>query len=449
MGIPYWLIRHIIAPLWAYYERSPYLKISQQLKATEHMSLDERLAGQWDKLGLMIRHASLKSPYYKKKFRDIGFHPEDLKSWKDFNLIPVLTKEDVRKFSEEMLEEFINKEELIPRMTSGSTGSPLYFFVKENEFQFKRGATIYRDEWTGWRLGELRAIVWGDPIDIGNWRKRMRSLLLERIIGLDTLRIEDESLHNFVRQILDKKPTLLFGHAHSLYLLANFWKREKHPIYRFKGILSTAMVLHDYERSLCEEIFQSPVFNRYGCEEVSLIASECEAHNGLHINTDNLVVEILGNNQNVEPGTEGYVVVTDLTNTAMPFIRYQVGDMAIPSLHICSCGRTYPLLKKVTGRTADYLLTPEGKWVSGISLTDHFATLIPGVKQIQIIQNIRDQILLRIVPTSELPEISSMDIKVLVEKFFGPRMEFKVEMIERLSPEPSGKYRFSICNLHD
>jgi phenylacetate-CoA ligase len=133
----------------------------------------------------------------------------------------------------------------------------------------------------------------------------------------------------------------------------------------------------------------------------------------------------------------------------MPFIRYQVGDLAVPSGKRCSCGRTYPLLERLAGRVADYLLTPEGEWVSGISLTENFATLIPGLKQIQIIQNHRDQLVLRLVKGEEFGESSLEEIKRLVEKRFGPRMHYTLECVERLSPEPSGKYRFSICNLHD
>lgn len=449
MSLPSFLIRHAIAPLWAYHERSPYLRICRDLKANERMSLDERLDVQWKMLVSIICHASGKCRYYQQKFKENDFRPEALQSWDDLKHLPILTKDDIRENPLSMLAEGEIIKNLIPRKTSGSTGVSLNFFVKDREFQFKRGVTVYRDEWTGWKLGDWRAMVWGNPSYLENWRSRLRNSFLERMFSLDTLKMNEAMMHDFYKEISIKKPSLLFGHAHSLYLFADFWKKNGYPLYKFKGILSTAMVLHDYERALCEEIFQTPVFNRYGCEEVSMIASECEAHEGLHINTDNLIVEILKDGREAEPGEEGMLIITDLTNLAMPFIRYQVGDLAIPSSKVCSCGRTYPLLERISGRVADYLLTPGGEWVSGISLTENFATLIPGLKQVQIVQEDRESVLLRIVKGGEFGESSLQEIKNLIEKRFGPRMNFNLEFVDLLLPEPSGKYRFSICKLHD
>lgn len=252
-------------------------------------------------------------------------------------------------------------------------------------------------------------------------------------------------MEDFAAQILQRRPTMLFGHAHSLYLFANYWRDKGLPNPEFKGILSTAMVLHSFERKVCESVFGCSVFNRYGCEEVSLIASECEAHQGLHVNSDSLIVEVLPDTGLAidEPGA-GSVVVTDLYNYAMPFIRYQVGDLAVEKSGPCPCGRTYPMLQSVAGRVSDYLRTPEGEWISGISLTENFATLIPGVKQLQIIQEEHDLIRLKCVPADQFDEVSLRTMQKLVAERFGPRMRFELERVDRIMPEASGKYRFAI-----
>src|SRR5262249_4336617 len=139
------------------------------------------------------------------------------------------------------------------------------------------------------------------------------------------------------------------------------------------GIISTAMLLHDWQRSVIEHVFKCSVTNRYGCEEVSLIASECEEHNGLHVNADSVYTEVPAN---------GKLLVTDLTNRAMPLIRYQIGDVVVPSNRCCKCGRGLPLIERVEGREADYVVTPGGRLISGISLTENFALLIPGTAQV-------------------------------------------------------------------
>jgi phenylacetate-CoA ligase len=204
------------------------------------------------------------------------------------------------------------------------------------------------------------------------------------------------------------------------------------------------MTLHDWQRGVIEEAFGRPVTNRYGCEEVSLIACECEEHNGLHLNSDGVYCEVIPDNRLNAGPNAGRLLVTDLTNWAMPLIRYQIGDVVIPSNRWCECGRGLPLIEKVVGREADYVLTPTGLLVSGISLTDHFATEIRGAVQVQIVQEKLTHLKLRLVPGDGFGPETDRQIGSLVRKTFGPEMGYEVELVDAIPPEPSGKYRFCI-----
>jgi phenylacetate-CoA ligase len=441
------VIRQVIAPLWALHEKSPYLAVARSLNESEHLSLSERRDRQWRKLLDLIEHAWNQSPYYRKSLSSTGFNPGDLKQWADFQRLPILSKKDIAENAAEIISRTSKREDLRPRKTSGSTGVNLNFYVDDAEFQYKRGVQLYRDQWTGWKLGEWKAFVWGNPTYTYSLHGRIRNSLLERSFSLDTLKMDEAMMASFASEIFRRKPTMLFGHAHSLYLFAGFWRGRGLPAYRFRGILSTAMVLHEHERKACESVFETPVFDRYGCEEVSLIASECEKHEGLHVNTDSLIVEVMKDNRPAEPGETGRVLVTDLYNKAMPFIRYEVGDTAVPSNQTCSCGRTYPLLKRITGRVADYLRTPEGEWISGISLTENFATLIPGLHQIQILQEAPDFLRLRTVRGPNFADGSIRLMAEMVQQRFGSRMRFVIDYVDSIKPEPSGKYRFSIYQV--
>jgi phenylacetate-CoA ligase len=411
--------------------------------ASSRIGSDERSALQWQKLVALVRHAWAHCNYYRQAWGNAGFEPGDLKGWPDLARLPVLSKSDVATHVEDLIADNSNRAILIPRKTSGSTGVSLHFFSDDAEFQFKRAVAIYRDQWAGWRLGEWKACVWGNPTYLHSMRTRLRNTLLERVFSLDTLRMNEGMMREFAEMILQRRPTLLFGHAHSLYLFAQYWQASGYPAYQFAGIISTAMILHRHERTLIEGVFDSRVFNRYGCEEVSLIASECEAHEGLHLNTDSLIVEFVENPMHVEY-VERPVIVTDLCNKAMPFIRYKVGDMAVPMETTCPCGRTYPLIREVTGRIADYLRTPEGDWVSGISLTENFATLIRGLDQIQIVQDAHDHLTLRIVRGDDFDAGSLSSAATLVGDRFGPHMRHSIVFVDFISPEQSGKYRFAI-----
>ena len=128
----------------------------------------------------------------------------------------------------------------------------------------------------------------------------------------------------------------------------------------------------------------------------------------------------------------------------MPLIRYEVGDVVISSNRTCACGRGLPLFESVVGREADYVLTPTGSLISGISLTDHFATEIPGAAQVQVVQEKLTFLRLRMVPGDGFGPESQQRIAKLVRNTFGAEMRFEVELVDAIPPEPSGKYRFCV-----
>jgi len=437
------LLRTFVVPAWATHERSNYLRVAARLERERSMGLDERRARQWAALRSVVAHAWRETDFYRQRFREAGFEPGDLRSWEDLSRLPVLTKQDVRQQGERLLARSYSGKVLARKRTSGSTGVSLHLQVDDACIQWQRGVVLHRDRWTGWDLGEYRAAVWGNPPPLDHWRPKLRNALLDRMFFLDTLRMDEKMMDHFATGIRRRRPTLLWGHAHSLALFARFWEQRRYAPCRLKGIISTAMMLHAHERRKIEQVFGCRVFDRYGCEEVSLIASECEAHTGLHVNTDSLVVEI-----QPEPGvSEGRVIVTDLRNRAMPFIRYEVGDRAVPSPGTCPGGRSYPLLARITGRVADYLYTPAGELVSGISLTENFATLIPGVDQVQIEQDLLTHLVLRVVPAADFGAASREAIAACVHARFGPEMRHDVELVDRIPQEASGKYRFTICKI--
>jgi phenylacetate-CoA ligase len=230
--------------------------------------------------------------------------------------------------------------------------------------------------------------------------------------------------------------------------LARFLEREGISDITPKGILSAGMILHPWERKKIEEVFRTRIQDRYGCEELGLIATECKEQQGLHINTDCHYVEFLGKDGSaVAPGEAGQIVITDLTNRAMPFIRYRLEDVCIPTDERCPCGRTQPMIKRIEGRVADFLVTPEGKLVSGISLTDHFAGYIPGIDQIQIIQELTDLLIFRIVRERTYGPESENAIQRLVGEYFGPAMRYQLEFLDAIPREARGKFRFTICKV--
>jgi phenylacetate-CoA ligase len=445
-------VRYVIAPAWAAWERSPYLSHYRQLVRRQYDSPQDIRQRQWAAIQRIVEHAYATVPYWRQTFDELGKRPEDIRQAHEFASLPVLEKSTIRQRGKELLSTtYQDEKSLHQKRTSGSTGVTLTVTVDEAAQQWKRASTVRFDEWTGWRLGQRVAMLWGNPeYRKRGWRGYLRNALLERARYLDTLKMDEAQMARFAHELRRRPPALILGHAHSLFLFAEFLRPMGGPRFRPRGIISTAMVLHDWQRKTIEDVFRCKVTNRYGCEEVSLIASECERHDGLHINADGVYVEILRpDGTPCDPGEAGSVVVTDLANRAMPIIRYKVGDTAAMSARLCPCSRGLPLLERLMGREADYVVTPAGEYISGISLTENFAVLVPGVTQIQIVQEQVDDFVFRIVRGSDFGPASRSKIHQLVEQRFGPGVNYRCEFVERIPQEPSGKYRFCISKVEN
>ncbi|WP_152053996.1 phenylacetate--CoA ligase family protein [Tautonia marina] len=443
-------IRNLIGPLWAAHERSPYLRHYSRLKQTQFEGKDRVEADQLQKLKRLLIHANETVPFYRKRFADAGFDPANFQSRAQLEVVPVLTKSEIRTVGRALISEaYRDRPDLRRKTTSGSTGVSLEVWVDEEAMQFKRGCTLRCDEWSGWRFGEPVAMVWGNPDYLKHgWRGRLRNGLLERACYLDTLKMDEATMARFADDLVRRPPSLIFGHAHSVYLFAAFMRQHRTGSIRPRGIITTAMVLHDWQRQVIEAEFSCKVTNRYGCEEVSLIACECEKHEGLHVNTDGQYVELIRDGRPVGPGEPGSIIVTDLVNHAMPLIRYQVGDVASWAGRPCSCGRTgMPLLARIEGREADYVTTRRGELISGISLTENFAMLVPGIEQLQIIQESLERFTFRIVRGPDYGPSSDARIQELAAERFGDDVAYDCEFVERIPPELSGKYRFCISKV--
>lgn len=442
------LIRTVIGPLWARRESSPYLRHWQALRRTQYDPPATIRSRQWAMVEALLRHAYATVPFYRQRLDQAGVDPRRLRGFDDFTRVPVLTKDDIRGNGPALLSRLYHRASLQCKKTSGSTGVSLEIWIDEDSLQWKRACTLRSDEWSGWRFGERVAKVWGNPEYLQRgWRGWLRNALLDRATYLDTLQMDEAALARFTEALVRQPPALLFGHAHSVFLFAEYVRSRRPGAIRPRGIITTAMILHDWQRRVIEQVFGCPVTNRYGCEEVSLIACECERHTGLHINADGVYVELLRDGQPVAPGEPGSVVVTDLTNRAMPIIRYQVGDVAVPSATSCPCGRGLPLLERVEGREADYVLTPGGQLISGISLTENFALQVPGIAQLQVIQETLDSFRFRIVRGPDFGPESLQRIQALVAERFGLGVGYDCEYVERIPQEPSGKYRFCISKV--
>ena len=443
MDIVEYLIKYITIPLYDKKGNKNITPKLRELEKSQYYQPGKIEEIQFLKLKEITCYANEHCPFYKKRFAEHGFLPEKLSSFDDLTKLPILTKDDIRENLKQIISDQYTIENLMYKRTGGSTSVPLALYMDYQAADLKAAATVRHNRWAGYDRGDKLAAIWGDTERKYSVREKLYNFLNSRTIYLDTLIMTERYILKFIEKARRYKPKIMMGHAHSLYAFACFIEEHGITDLGIKGIISTAEILYDRERAKIESVIGKILFNRYGCEELSIIASECERHDGLHINAEGLYVEVIGGDET----TPGKLIITDLWNRGMPFIRYEIGDMATTKTGACACGRGLPRLNKIYGRTADLLYTPDGRTISGISVLDTFTIHVPGIKQVQIIQNKLNELDFKIVKSDDFSEES---LRILGEKiplYFGPSMLYSIQFVDNIPLTARGKYRFSICNL--
>ena len=447
--IPNSFVRHVVEPAWDIYENSVRLKTLKHLDQTQFFSPEKIKRVQLERLRKIIRHAADSCDFYKGRFSAAGIDYRDLNDISDLANVPPLTKNEVRECQASLVSNKYPQSSLIQAKTGGSTGIALRVFCDENGVQMRNGAAMRAYQWSGWRIGQPIGAVWGNPVLPHNWKSKLRSWVKNRFIYLNTMKVDDAAMNRFFQEWQIMKPGMLYGHAHSLYVLAEYLQKKNLSL-NPKGIVSTSMMLLNQERNIIEDVCGIKVTDLYGCEEVGLIASECEAHCGMHINAEQNIVEFLRDDgRSCQPGQEGRIVVTDLVNYGMPLIRYEVGDRGTPSASGCSCGRGLPMMESLSGRTADFLIAQNGAKVAGISIIENTLTKFPGIKQLQIVQESRLFLKVNFVPGDQIPEETQTRLANALRAILGGGFEIEFNIVDNIPQEPSGKYRFTRCLIMD
>jgi len=269
-------------------------------------------------------------------------------------------------------------------------------------------------------------------------------LLLRQPLWLDTANVTEETLLAFHEALWRYRPRVIQAYARSAVLFARYLHANGLHAYQPQSIVTSAEILEEHERRLLEEVFRCPVFNRYGCREVSVVASECAEHSGLHVMAEGLFVEIETQHGPAAPGEMGAILVTDLLNHAMPLIRYRIGDLGAWAEGTCRCGRGLPRLQRVAGRVTDFLAGCDGRLVSGVYLATYVVAQRPSLGQVQIVQHRAGQATYRIKPGAAFDSNADLDyLRRTTREYLGDNADVNAELVDALPAEPSGKFLFS------
>jgi phenylacetate-CoA ligase len=366
----------------------------------------------------------------------------------DLQTLPFLTKEQIRRHADDLKSKELPEERFIKNSTSGSTGDTLVFY---SDAASPSAYTLRGDSWTGWQLGDAKVILWGADRDAKmNVKRRIKhSRLFYNTKILSSYEMTDKDMHEYVGIIRKFRPKLLIAYPSSLTLFAEYILNNDLKIPRLKGIVTGGETLYEFQREIIEKAFECKVLNRYGGREVHHIAGECPEQDGLHISSDHVVVEIVDEHgKPCKPGELGEVVVTDLDNYVFPFIRYKTGDLAVMAEpdKICACGRAFPKLERVEGRTFDLIIGSNGNRIPGNFFT-LLRTKIKGLKQIQVLQKELGAMSIVLSVDKDFTENEKAKMIDMIKNKAGEDTTIDIEIVDYIPSTKSGKHRWVISEI--
>lgn len=409
-------------------------------RTADQMSAEELEQLGADRAAAHARFAMKHSPFYRTFYGDHGFSPEDLTDAAAFASLPLIDKHIVRENFATISTDEANTRTAAVSKTGGSTGLPLHILRDE---RFPARALEWRlFRWWGVRPWEDRAIITRHMLTGGAKLRHDLQWLPSRRVQLDAFRITDEAVATFAKQWNSVRPAVLVGYGGGVLDTTRRLHRLGLSLHPPQAVALTAAPLTPGVRAEIEAGLGARCYDHYRAAEVPWLAGECERQDGLHVFSDVRRVEILDDeDQPVTDGSEGNVVVSDLTNRVFPILRYRLGDISSLRRDTCRCGRALPRLGVISGRTSDAVRLPDGTTIAG-ALGHVFDDSPYAVKQFEIEQFSDYSVVLRCI-TSNSPE-SPAAIDVAMSKLREATrglVPVRLELVSDIA-QVGGKMRF-------
>jgi phenylacetate-CoA ligase len=395
----------------------------------------------------MLAHAASTTKYYSELFRKLGFDPRSLKSEHDIKQLPFLTKEQLNQDIDSFLSNAYRREQLVCSSTGGSSGLSLTFYRDRRAQVVRRAQDYLFNARIGIFPGQRRAWVWGarmDSFSMRSLKARFSNFLTERAIYFYAYDAPPEKIDEFLWKLQQHRPKVIFAYPNMLAAMAQRASQTCIAV-SLPKVAVTAEPLYDWQRELFRQVFSAETFERYGSREIGTVASECSQHSGMHIFEPSYCLEVIDQSGNRVPnGQMGELVVTDLFNYAMPLVRYRTGDMVVIDNDPCGCGCTWCRIIGIGGRIVDMIVRPDGAKIEGLIVINSLHTSGVRVK-VQVVQTTPRSMVVRYLKTDTITEDVRCRFHGRMSEALGAPPDIVYEPVSQLRYDPSGKYRYVIC----
>ncbi len=231
----------------------------------------------------------------------------------------------------------------------------------------------------------------------------------------------------------------LITHPSNLQALIRHCAESGIEIKRLRQVQTLSELLPPGLRALCEEHWKVSLVDMYTTQEAGYLALQCPEHPHYHVQSEHVILEILGENgRPCAAGESGRVVVTDLHNFATPLIRYDIGDFAEAGAP-CDCGRGLPVITKIIGRQRNMIMLPDGTSRWPLTGNEEFHSIAP-IRQFQFVQKTREDIEVKLVVGRALNTAEEERLKRLINSKLGYAFDLKFSCHDNIARSAGGKF---------
>lgn len=418
-----------------------------QLERTERWPQQRLRALQFHQLGHLLRHAAKTVPYYRRRFAEAGFDPQEALNEATWPRVPFLSRRDIQQAGDTLFSESVPKSHgtVHTLSTSGSTGMPVTIRGTQVTQFFWLNFTLRDQLWQGFDTTKTLVAIRHSRSGRGLYPDGLRSqgwgAATDPIFrtGPSAFLAITTPVHEQVEWLQRQNPDYLITYPSNLMALLTHCREKNIRFPKLRAVETLSEILHPEVRKACREVWGIKIVDMYSSQEVGYIALQCPDYEHYHIQSENVLVEVLDENDRpCKPGQTGRVVLSTLHNYAMPLIRYVVGDYAVMGGD-CLCGRGLPVLTRILGRVRNMLTLPNGSQLWPYFGGDKFAKVAP-VSQYQIVQKSVTDLEVRVVPTRPLTADDEAKIRDVITAEVGPGFAVAFSYHEAIARSKGGKF---------
>ena len=368
-----------------------------------------------------------KSPFYHKLYFQAGIKKEDIISIDDIKKLPVVTKNMVRQYADEILT--VPRCRVIRANTSGTTGSPLKVYESWQSIWWSQAYIYFSRKKCGFKYGQPLVSLRGH-LDRSLMHLKVH---VSNTLYLSSYNINRQTVKFYYDLIVKFKPVAIEGYPSSLYSLALFLKDVGLKLY-IPVTFTSSETLFLFQRKVIEEQLNTEIYDTYGMTEQTIRLVEAEDHSGYYETPGYSINEYLEDGE----------ICTSLINKAFPLIRYRSNDIIeMAGTENCHLG---VIIKSIEGRNEDYICCKDG---SRIMRLDFLFKNVKHIKLSQLIQSNDGLLSICVVPEPEFEEIDKRQIeRNLVQRVGNDNIDYCIKLIAEndIKYSARGKFKY-IINL--